>query len=545
MEVPATKVGCVIEVKYAQACDEALLYYDNKGCFIISVVNREGEIRMRKYFNTTGVCYPEEHYMVNIEGRLDEIKILIDRGEYFAINRARQYGKTTTLHLLAEKLSEDYAVFSISFEGMEDETYESAASFCERFCRLLYRYLSYHKVSGIPESFKTGLKRMRNEKMDMEDLSDCISDLCTQSEKPVVLMIDEVDQAGNQKLLLTFLGMLRRKYLTRKSEPTFQSVILAGVYDIKNLKLKIRPEAEHQYNSPWNIAADFMVNMSFSPEDISGMLKEYEADAHTGMDIHKIARLLFDYTSGYPFLVSRLCKILDEYVPEKEGFTDLPSVWTKDGVVEAVKILLAEQNTLFDDMVKKLADFSELKQALYRILFLGERIPYNVDNHAINLGIMFGFMRLSDGAVLIMNRIFETRIYNLFFSEELLNSAMFKAASEERDRNRFIRDGKLDMEQVLERFVVSFSDIYADADETFLEENGRRFFLLYLKPIINGVGNFYVEARTRNMRRTDVVIDYSGEQFVCELKIWHGEEYNRRGEEQFQLGEKLLIEAVV
>ena len=65
-----------------------------------------------------------------------------------------------------------------------------------------------------------------------------------------------------------------------------------------------------------------------------------------------------------------------------------------------------------------------------------------------------------------------------------------------------------------------------------MEENGRRFFLLYLKPIINGVGNYYVEARTRNMRRTDVVIDYRGEQFVCELKIWHGEEYNRRGEEQ-------------
>lgn len=34
------------------------------------------------------------------------------------------------------------------------------------------------------------------------------------------------------------------------------------------------------------------------------------------------------------------------------------------------------------------------------------------------------------------------------------------------------------------------------------------------------------------LRRTDVVVDYNGEQFVCELKIWHGEEYNRRGEEQ-------------
>lgn len=532
---------------------------------------------MRKRFNTTGVCYPEEHYMVNIDGRLEEIKNLIDRGEYFVINRARQYGKTTVLHLLAEKLSKDYAVFSISFEGMEDETYENSASFCGRVFRLLYRYLSYHEVSGISESLKNELKRMRNEKMDMEDLSDFISELCIHSEKPVVLMIDEVDQAGSQKLFLTFLGMLRRKYLARKAEPTFWSVVFAGIYDIKNLKLKIRPETERQYNSPWNIASDFMVNMSFLPEDISGMLAEYEAETHTGMDIHEIAGFIYEYTSGYPFLVSRLCKILDEYVSEKEGFPDLPSVWTKDGIVEAVKILLAEQNTLFDDMVKKLADFPELKQALYRILFLGERVPYNVHNHVINLAVMFGFIEKSPNSetIVIANRIFETQLYNLFFSEELLNSAMFKAASADKDRNRFIRDGKLDMEQVLERFVVSFSDIYADADEAFLEENGRRFFLLYLKPIINGVGNFYVEARTRNMRRTDVVIDYNGQQFVCELKIWHGEEYNRRGEEQLmdyldsyhlrtgymlsfnfnkhkeigvqkiQLGEKLLIEAVV
>ena len=46
---------------------------------------------------------------------------------------------------------------------------------------------------------------------------------------------------------------------------TFHSVILAGVYDIKNLKLKLRPDAEKKYNSPWNIAADFNVDMTLHP----------------------------------------------------------------------------------------------------------------------------------------------------------------------------------------------------------------------------------------------------------------------------------------
>ncbi len=53
-----------------------------------------------------------------------------------------------------------------------------------------------------------------------------------------------------------------------------------------------------------------------------------------------------------------------------------------------------------------------------------------------------------------------------------------------------------------------------------------------MKPIINGVGNYYVEAQTRDTKRTDIIVDYLGEQFIIELKIWHGNEYNERGEKQ-------------
>lgn len=53
-----------------------------------------------------------------------------------------------------------------------------------------------------------------------------------------------------------------------------------------------------------------------------------------------------------------------------------------------------------------------------------------------------------------------------------------------------------------------------------------------MKPIINGTGNYYLEAQTRDAGRTDVVVDYRGEQFVVEMKIWHGNEYNERGEKQ-------------
>ena len=131
------------------------------------------------------------------------------------------------------------------------------------------------------------------------------------------------------------------------------------------------------------------------------------------------------------------------------------------------------------------------------------------------------------------------------------------------------------MRRILEKFVEYFDDIYGDRDEKFLEADGRRYFMLFLKPIINGTGNYYIEARTRNDEQTDMIIDYLGQQYIIEMKIWHGNAYNERGEKQLSdyleyyhvdkgymlsfnfnknkkigvkevvLGEKLLVEAVV
>ena len=90
------------------------------------------------------------------------------------------------------------------------------------------------------------------------------------------------------------------------------------------------------------------------------------------------------------------------------------------------------------------------------------------------------------------------------------------------------------MRRILEKFVLHFHELYGCCEEEFLEEEGRRYFLLYLRPIINGTGNYYVEARTRSLGRTDIIVDYRGEQMVIETKIWRGNEYNSRGERQLE-----------
>ena len=162
--------------------------------------------------------------------------------------------------------------------------------------------------------------------------------------------------------------------------------------------MKIRPEEEHKYNSPWNVAAEFDLDMSFSIKDISGMLAEYEAVWQTGMEVKEIAELLYEYTSGYPFLVSWLCKYIDETLVGIEGFPDKRAAWSKAGILEAVKAFLNTPNTLIDDMRKKIADYSELREMLYTILFSGQSFPFNPDHTIVEIGMMFGFIKNVSGS---------------------------------------------------------------------------------------------------------------------------------------------------
>ena len=107
---------------------------------------------------------------------------------------------------------------------------------------------------------------------------------------------------------------------------------------------------------------------------------------------------------------------------------------------------------------------------------------------------------------------------------------MFDAG--EIEKSQFIENGSLKMDLILERFAFHFNQIYGKQTTEFKEEEARRYFMLYVRPIINGTGNYYIEAQTRDRSRTDMVIDYLGKQYIIEMKIWRGNAYNERGEHQ-------------
>ena len=477
---------------------------------------------MTKEFNTTGTCIPEFHYMVNIDGKLEEIKKLIDKRRYFTINRGRQFGKTTTISLLRRYLLPEYTIISISFEGFSNENFSSEKSFCKEF---LDRCVNFLEKSGAPKEISDVWKNI--EVKNFSTLNTHITKMCEND--AVVLMVDEVDKANNYHVFLDFLNLLRSKFLERADglDTTFHSVILVGVYDIRNIKLKMTNDGfyfpapgERRVGSPWNIAVNFNVDMSFSVAEIKTMLIDYEQDHHTGMDLTKIAEEIHKFTNGYPFLVSRICQCVHE---------ELSSNWTSNGIQIAVSVILKESNMLFDDLIKSLTNNDDLSEFMYNNLIRGHSYSFNIDNALIGLGWQYGYFKSTEGRVKLANIMLELRISEYFISTDETIRTVEKPITIQKD---VLQNGRFNMERCLEKFAAYYEEIFNEKDVKFLERHGRLLFLTFLRPLINGQGFYHIESQTTDERQMDLVVDFGVDQFIIELKIWRGQQYQQEGYEQ-------------
>ncbi|NRT35357.1 hypothetical protein BJV38_002057 [Clostridium beijerinckii] len=457
---------------------------------------------MNRRFNTTGVCIPHLHYMVDITNKLTQIKNMVYRGDYFVINRPRQYGKTTTMYMLEQELKDEYLVLSISFEGLGDLIFEEEKTFSKTILKIFGDSIQFNY-----QEYSSKLYEMSEDINDLNAVSKAITNFCRIVDKEIVLFIDEVDKSSNNQLFMSFLGMLRNKFLLRQQgkDKTFYSVILAGVYDIKNLKLKIRQDDEKKYNSPWNIAVNFNVDMSFNSDEISTMLKEYSEDKNVIISIKEISEIIYFYTSGYPFLVSRLCQIIDEN----------QLLWNEENINRSVKELLQENNTLFDDLVKNIENNNEFKDYIFDLIINGTEKTFNIHNPLINLGVIYGYLKNMDGRVKMSNRIFEQMLYN-YFSSKLENKTDMSTYN---FKENFIIENGLDFERILLRFQQFIKEQYSSIDSKFIEREGRLLFLAFIKPIINGVGFDFKEVQISEEKRLDIVVSYLSSKYVIELKI--------------------------
>ena len=252
------------------------------------------------------------------------------------------------------------------------------------------------------------------------------------------------------------------------------------------------------------------------------MLDDYEADAHTGMDIKAISEEIYKYTTGYPFMVSYICKMIDEQLQRE---------WTSESIVKAVKKLVEGGSTLMDDLSKNLENNSEFREFMYSVSVNSESFSFSLLNPMVNMGNMFSYIRNKNGRVVIHNLIFEEALFMYF----TLDYAIKNKGKLSPFQLNYVRNGHLNMEHVVTRFRDLMHEEYRESTTPFLEKEGRLLFFTFLKPIINGIGFYYVEPQTRDNRRMDLVVTYDRQEFIVELKIWHGDKYEENGRDQLSL----------
>ena len=478
-----------------------------------------------KRFNVTGLCIPEEHYMCDVTAKFERCKYLVEEGFYYAINFPRQYGKTTMKYLVTSHFDkdDDYIAISSSFEGIGDLPFQSE----EKLAPMVLDVFASSLKFTHPE-ISSYLSRSSKKITNFKKLSEFIEKWVFETNKKIIIFIDEIDKASNNQVFISFIAMLRDKYLLAKEKKTrtFYSVVLLGVHDVKSLKLKLRLNEEAKLNSPWNISEDLNIEFSFSKKEIEPMLADYGEEHCLTMPVSQLSEKLFYYTSGNPFLVSQMCKVIDETIMAGQKHS-----WTTYDVEAAYKYLinLGYTTTNFDDMYKNLENNEDLRNVIYRIVINGDIFPFDIGDPVIAKGKTYGLLsQNSTGKCDISNKIYEFRILNYFISKHKTMEIRAGSYSSE----KFKENNELNILLILEKFQLFMKEYHSSKDNSFLEKNGRLLLMSFFRPIINGKGYMFKENVTAEDRKMDLVVTYNDKRYVIELKIWYGEKYLSDGIEQ-------------
>jgi hypothetical protein len=243
------------------------------------------------------------------------------------------------------------------------------------------------------------------------------------------------------------------------------------------------------------------------------------------VDAQAVAERLFFYTAGYPFLVSKLCKIFDEkLLPQKEKKN-----WTVADVDLAASQLVRESNVNFDELIKNIRNNPDLYHLIERMLIEGQELSFDPHADLINQGLVYGIFAKQNYRLVIHNRIYREVILNYMSANAEHTSNI--AGRENADAYR-LPGNRFNINKALLKFQELMKAEYHQKDREFLERQGRLVFLAFLKPILNGHGHAFKEPQISEEKRLDILITYYQHQYVIELKLWRGQQAHENGLDQ-------------
>ncbi|MDR1098802.1 MAG: AAA-like domain-containing protein [Tannerella sp.] len=473
-----------------------------------------------KEFNTTGHCNSARHYMIEASTRLHGVEELIDDEKYFVIHAARQSGKTTYLQDLSGRLNAGgkYYALYCSLEKAQNVVEP------ERGIPVIYDCitLSLQKTSAIPYVYDESYERDKKNR-PLVLLTLFLMNFVKSLDKPLVILFDEAD-CLSEGTLISFLRQLRDGYNDRSITPFVHSVALVGMRNIRDYKVRIRPESETLGSaSPFNIIAEALTIQNFTKEEVVRLYRQHTDE--TGQIFEDDAiELAWEQTQGQPWLVNAIAR----EVIVKILKSDCTKPVTAELVSQAIQNIILTRPTHIDSLLERLKE--DRVRRVIEPMIIGEGFV-NKESEDFLYTRDLGLIRVENSQIKPANPIYAEVIIRKLSSsmQETLQNPKYPYQIP-----RYLKpDGDMDVDYLMRDFQKFWhlnSGVWLEMCD-YPEAGPLLVMMAFLQRVVNGGGQIIRDMASGN-GRLDLMMIYNGKKYPIELKIRYGKKYLEDGLDQ-------------
>ena len=466
-----------------------------------------------RFFNTEGPVRPDDHYGVPPLKRMDvdELLRLIRGKRYFVLHAPRQTGKTSALIALRDLLNGgeagDFRCVNVNVEVGQVARDDTARG----IRAILGSLADSAMLQG--DDYPSGVWLDVLASMGPDNaLKGLLSRWCLANPTPLVLLVDEIDSLVGDTLL-SVLRQLRAGYEQRpKGFP--QSVVLCGVRDIRDYRIRSSAGEVIAGGSPFNVAAKSLRMGDFTEAETRSLMNQHTKE--TGQRFSKAAqKAVWTQTCGQPWLVNALCA--GACFDSKAG-RDRSRTIEADDIHAAREELILSRRTHLDQLAHKLEE-ARVRRVVEPILSGGEVRHDGRDlEYVRDLGLL-----APDSPPRIANPIYR-EVVPRELGYVLQDSLDVQAAW-------YVDDaGRLDMAKLLKAFSVFFSEHsehWLGRFSDYPEAAPQLILQAYLQRVVNSGGRIEREYGL-GRGRTDLLVLWPREagqpsdlweRFVVECKV--------------------------
>ncbi len=456
---------------------------------------------MKRFFNISGPCLPDEHYMVPSLQRCRGLMELIDQKQYFVIHAARQSGKTTLLLDLVNQLNREgrYHALYCSLESVQGIAEPEKG--IPAIMSVIGSEIKYNSFISVKE-----YSLPRNSVRFNVELKESLADYCMKLDKPLVIFFDEADCLSNGTLI-AFLRQLRDGYVNRSRIPFVHSVGLIGMRNIRDYKGKIREERDTLGSaSPFNIVTEALTLKNFTEEEVRELYHQHTQDTGQVFPADIIDSIYY-YTQGQPWLVNAVAREITAKILESDHAKEI----CLRHVEKAVESIIHRRDTHIDSLLMRMKEERVIK--IVEPMLTGEEREFLPLDDDLQFVRDLGLIKTENGIITPSCPVYEeVMIRYLGMADDMDHQKYRLSVYAEKDR--------LNMKKLLTDFQNFWRENSAIWQERFQYREAAPHLILmaFLQRVINTGGRIDREMAT-GRGRIDLCIHYQGRRYPAEIKI--------------------------